>query len=222
MKKFENALLSLREKIIVDDKPYYFKSLIDKPNTIVSWKDIEYCLNSNNFVFDIVDDEIQIERIETFWEGVCQNRKSIADYINNGDGMILYNYHKHKGIEIIKFIEDIFPTTQATSHVYFGLDGNYSFGVHYDRPSNLIIQIEGKTHWKVFNNRVSPLTYGNYVDESELDKEIDVIMSPGDMLYIPSFCYHQATPSEKRISLSIPIAQLWQPQLDRNEYEINY
>ena len=100
-----------------------------------------------------------------------------------------------------------------------------SFKVHEDCANNFIIQVEGQTHWRVYNNRCSNIVGKrfDYPEHDFLDCAIDVIMSPGDMLYIPARCYHQAQPHEKRLSVSIPMQHMY-PHLkpmDRHYYEIN-
>ena len=37
---------------------------------------------------------------------------------------------------------------------------------------------------------------------------IDTMLTPGDMIYIPARCYHQAQPNGKRLSVSIPMQHM--------------
>ena len=89
------------------------------------------------------------------------------------------------------------------------------------------MQLIGETHWKVYNERCSTLIkHGSFIfggDESHLGEPLmDVVLTPGDMIYIPSRSYHCAHPSKNaRLSMSIPLWHgLDMPQSDRKEYHI--
>ena len=64
--------------------------------------------------------------------------------------------------------------------------------------------------------------YINHADRyTKLDVAIDVILKPGDIIYIPARCYHQAQPQDKRLSLSIPMQHLVNlKKVDRKYYAI--
>ena len=61
--------------------------------------------------------------------------------------------------------------------------------------------------------------------EEDLELDIEVNLTPGDVLYIPSRAYHCAYPKGERISVSVPC---WNKlpsdepttQIDRNIYNI--
>ena len=92
--------------------------------------------------------------------------------------------------------------------IYCGMGQSNSFYIHEDLPNNFIVQLRGKTKWKVFNERatfVAQATGDAQVDYDSFTPAIDVELNAGDALYIPPRCYHQAQPSEERISLSIPV-----------------
>jgi ribosomal protein L16 Arg81 hydroxylase len=68
----------------------------------------------------------------------------------------------------------------AAIHVYGGLEDSKSFWIHEDYPSNFIVQAQGKTRWKVFNNRISSMyrtgTMNHKLKEEELDLAFDVVL----------------------------------------------
>ena len=69
-------------------------------------------------------------------------------------------------------------------------------------------------------------TMNNRLRDDELDVAIDVELSPGDALYIPSRMYHCAYPTGKRLSMSIPCWNRFptdpeENRIDRNMYRIN-
>ena len=114
-------------------------------------------------------------------------------------------------------------------HIYAGYKGCSSFRVHEDTANNFIIQIEGSTHWTVYKNRCSNIIKPQEmrsVEEfndlvSQMEPAVDTMLTPGDMLYIPARCYHQAQPDGKRLSVSIPMVTLPHLKpLDRTHYAL--
>ena len=57
---------------------------------------------------------------------------------------------------------------------------------------------------------------------SQMEPAVDTMLTPGDMLYIPARCYHQAKPSGKRLSVSIPMQHMIPhiKPIDRKYYEL--
>ena len=120
-------------------------------------------------------------------------------------------------------------------HLYAGLDNCRSFNIHEDTASNFIIQVEGETQWTVYKNKCSniidrtatypevELTYHGIEDMIPfLEKQVSTLLVPGDILYIPARCYHQAHPHGKRLSVSIPMQHMIPhiKPIDRKYYEI--
>jgi len=207
--------------LLKNDQPHFFKGLLENPNLVVSWKDIESCINRPEiFNFELIDKEsnmkIDIPQYNKtwIWDHLVQDKSFIFDKINRGNGLVIMNYASYNETtnRLVQIFEKLFDVNSAL-HVYCGLEGSASFPIHDDYPVNFIIQVEGKTRWKVFKNRISSLfkigTLNNlrqdkHINENDLEVAIDVELQPGDGLYIPSRCYHVAYPNEKRISLSIP------------------
>ena len=86
----------------------------------------------------------------------------------------------------------------------------HPFGAHFDDAYNVIVQCEGKTHFKVWNK----IEVNNFKNWSKKGKNlnlnikekpiIDVIMSSGDALWIPIHYPHQAISLTPRLSVSFP------------------
>lgn len=73
--------------------------------------------------------------------------------------------------------------------------GKKSFNIHYDMPDIFVIQLEGTKHWKVWPNHVKNPTYSMQevlVQDNLPDPEIDILLEPGDILYIPGGTPHIA------------------------------
>jgi ribosomal protein L16 Arg81 hydroxylase len=207
--------------LLKNDNPHFFKSFISNFNSIASWADIESCLNRPEiFNFELIDKDsnmkIDIPQANKtwVWDHPVQDKGFLFDKINHGHGLVIMNYASYSETtnKLVQTFEKLFDVNAAL-HVYCGLEGAGSFPIHDDYPVNFIIQIEGKTRWKVFHNRISNLyqigtlnsrRYDKQIDETDLEVALDVELEPGDALYIPSRCYHVAYPTAKRISVSIP------------------
>lgn len=225
--------------LLFEDKPHFFKGLMNKEiEHIASWKSIEECINNPQFYnFEIVGNDSMKKDIpcsQKSWvtDKLVQDKRYVANCVKDGDTLIITNYGFNNSTvnHLLGTIENIFDIN-AAAHLYCGkTKGSQSFNIHEDYPANFICQIEGKTIWKVFNNRISYLyktgTMNNQLTEEMLDTAIDVVLEPGDVLYIPSRAYHVAIPKdEQRISLSIPCWNRFPTDpidnsVDRNYYTI--
>lgn len=223
--------------LLTIDKPFVFKKLITTPEELLTWKDVEQCLNNPAFYnFDIIDnkinDKIKIPEHKKAWvfNKLVQDKKFLIEQVNSGNTLIVNNYgfHNFQTNQLLQIIETVFYT-DAAMHVYCGLAGSNSFSVHEDIPSNFILQVDGVTSWTIFENRSSTLVASGYrptVDEiKQFTPALTIDLSPGDLLYIPSRAYHVARPTSKRLSISIPCwPKFGEPKeysIDRNYYTID-
>ena len=216
----------------IDDTPQYWQGIIPDPEYYATYKDVEYCLNNPQF-FDIQFIDrisstfIQLPEFERCWSRPHMEQRDVVDCWNHGHNVIINNFDQidKKRQQIMRSVEETFPSIRSSMHIYAGTRDCKSFKIHEDHANNFIIQIDGETHWRVYNNRaaniVNQLPEWN-LQHDDLDCAIDVIMKPGDMLYIPARCYHHAQPDGRRLSVSIPM-QHGYPNLkprDRHWYEI--
>ena len=85
----------------------------------------------------------------------------------------------------------------------------HPFGIHYDFSDNVIVQCEGTTNFKVWNqvdkNTEGKLTINNNMNISD-NPILDVDMNLGDAIWIPKYCPHLATSATPRMSVSFPIS----------------
>lgn len=227
-----SILLSLNKDWSTDDAPQYWQGVIDDPSLFATYKDLEYCLNNPQF-FDIqfIDrisgTYVQLPEFERCWSRPHVEQKDLVDCWNHGHNLVINNFDQidSKRQEICQNVEETFPQIRASMHIYAGARDCKSFKIHEDHANNFILQVDGETHWRVYNNRASNLVKELpdwNLQHEDLDCRIDVILKPGDLLYIPARCYHQALPESKRLSVSIPM-QHGYPHLkprDRRLYEI--
>lgn len=138
-------------------------------------------------------DHWPVSLVEKFLdEGICyiRNCSRVNKYVNN----------------ICSVIEDN-TNTPVDAHLYFSKseESKKSFGVHKDDAHNIIVQVQGESHWtvgsKIYNDMDRNLQ--NFPKDDVIT--IDEILSPGDILFVPSQVYHKARSLSKRISISFPI-----------------
>lgn len=235
LKIVKNRLAS-ESSFWIDDKPLVFKNLISNTKNYLTWEDVETCLNNPAFYnFEIIDknsnEKIFIPGHNKCWvrNKLVQDKKFVVEKFLQGNSLIINNYefYNKNNQELLQLIESIFHT-YSSMHVYCGLEGSKSFPIHEDTPANFIFQIEGDTEWVVFENRASSVVKPVYdptdIELSSLKVSLQIILEPGDFLYIPSRCYHLCKPSKKRLSISIPCwPKFEEPKeysLDRNYYSI--
>jgi ribosomal protein L16 Arg81 hydroxylase len=194
------------------NKPQVFNNAISEVNSLVTWKDLETCMNNPVFYdFDMIDTnniKVEIPKFEKPWvyNKLVPEKKFLFNKLLSGYSLILLNYGFHNtGVNnLLDDIENILDVN-AAAHVYYGLTNSKSFPIHCDAPPNFIIQIEGTTKWKVYDTNVShDVGLLNPAHEQSLNTVIDITLTPGDIIFIPAKMYHCAYPDNKRISMSIP------------------
>jgi ribosomal protein L16 Arg81 hydroxylase len=223
--------------LLIDDKPHFFKQLVKNPEEYLTWSDVESCLNNPYlYQFEMIDQyntkiDIPQHKKAWIWDREIQDKRFLFDKFHQGHGLVIMNYgfHSQRTMELLKVFETLYQVNSAI-HVYCGLQNSKSFTIHDDYPCNFIIQVEGRTRWKIFNNRISYMyrtgTMNGRLREEDLEVAIDVTLEPGDGLYIPSRMYHCAYPEGKRLSMSIPCWNRFPNDpptnaVDRNFYRID-
>ena len=102
--------------------------------------------------------------------------------------------------EICAQLEDV-SKAATDAHIFFSFitkDLSFDQYVHKDVSDNLIVQIDGKTNFKVWDT-ICPREHFN-------KPVLDVVMEPGDIIYIPKDIWHGAFSLTKRLSVSFPMA----------------
>ena len=112
-------------------------------------------------------------------------------------------------------IEDDY-NKQTDAHIYVcrNLKIKHHFGIHYDYNHNIIVQCEGVTNFKVWDEVKNVIGSGGVLNKPirtglEMDSEpiIDVDMKSGDAIWIPKHFPHLATSLTPRLSVSFPLAE---------------
>ena len=198
-----------------DDRPRVWRKAVPK---FVTWEDAENALNAPwNHVITVIDDygkRMDLDMVEEPWfYKQVPKKKELFELANEGYTINICQYG-HGNTYIEKLLTTIESTFDGCSdcHIFIttGVDNSHpSFKPHFDKPCNFIMQMEGKTRWKVYNERCSELLEGTdppYTpNEDELTIAIDTVLEQGDVLYFGSRHYHNTEHKEgSRLSVSIP------------------
>ena len=143
------------------------------------------------------------------------------------DDIMIYFVDMSRATEKIndfaKHIEDDYGK-QTDAHIYVcrNLEIKHHFGVHYDFNHNLIVQCEGKTNFKVWDEvkDVDRNLKGIGINtrlEMEVEPIMDVDMESGDAIWIPKHFPHLATSLTPRLSVSFPLSEYSDTNLIRED-----
>ena len=125
--------------------------------------------------------------------------------------------------DFAKHIEDDYGK-QTDAHIYVcrNLEIKHHFGIHYDYNHNIIVQCEGKTNFKVWDEvkDVDRNLKGIGINtrmEMNVEPIIDVDMESGDAIWIPKHFPHLATSLTPRLSVSFPLSEYSDTNLIRED-----
>jgi ribosomal protein L16 Arg81 hydroxylase len=214
--------------LLHDDKPIVINNFIENVEMLVSWQEVENVFNKNECSWRILDDnqDLEVPLVQTEWVGQVQNKDFIHEHIKRGKTFAFnrYSYHNIHTKFLSAEIEKLFNVT-CDMHVYGCTSSeSSSFPVHYDFPTNFIIQCYGSCDWVIYKNKASglidQLKNKGAIDQSKLEKQIETKLQPGDMVYIPAMQYHAAFPDSPRLSLSIPCRPGIRGRLNKRYYKL--
>lgn len=143
------------------------------------------------------------------------------------DNIMMYFVDMSRATEKIndfaKHIEDDYGK-QTDAHIYVcrNLEIKHHFGIHYDFNHNLIVQCEGMTNFKVWDEvkDVDRNLKGIGINtrlEMDIEPVIDVDMESGDAIWIPKHFPHLATSLTPRLSVSFPLSEYSDTNLIRED-----
>ena len=190
-----------------------------KPD-LLSWNEMANIINTRPLMNDkrvkLLGNTRRYEWLCTKWtkDPNCFPPSLIKKLIDN---IMIYFVDMSRATEKIndfaKNIEDDYGK-QTDAHIYVcrNLKIKHHFGIHYDFNHNLIVQCEGKTNFKVWDevknaDRNSKGIGINTRLEMEVEPIMDVDMESGDAIWIPKHFPHLATSLTPRLSVSFPLAQ---------------
>ena len=198
----ENIIEKIQNK-----KAFYEKADI---RNLFSWESLNNLLNLRPF--------INSARFHVMSDGnFTWNKQGWLSDQNTYPPALLYNLvNKHScyisdasrvNENVNKVCEELenmlkYPTD---AHIYFSASDNCTqgFPIHWDWSHNLIVQVEGKTNFKVWDIIADPKS-NRLIDSLPQKPMLDVVMEPGDVIFVPEKVYHQASSLTRRMSISFP------------------
>lgn len=107
-------------------------------------------------------------------------------------------------------VDCLYDALWETPHanVYCSPANTQGFECHFDQHEVFVFQIEGTKHWRVFEPTIEAPTRSWRIDDVPAvlatAPYLDVVLQPGDVLYVPRGHWHYAT-AEDSISLHITV-----------------
>lgn len=96
------------------------------------------------------------------------------------------------------------------ANAYLTPPGNQGFGAHFDVHDVFIIQVAGRKAWKVYQPSI-PLPYSEQMEAVRIDGRnptLDVVVGPGDLLYLPRGWIHEGRAVDGEASLHFAIGMV--------------
>ncbi|XP_050425267.1 ribosomal oxygenase 1 isoform X2 [Adelges cooleyi] len=122
----------------------------------------------------------------------------VWDYFNNGCSVRLLNPQLFAP-EIYKLMSNLqeYFSSLVGCNVYLTPPFSQGFAPHYDDIEAFVVQVNGEKHWRVYKPLSQcdtlPRTSSRNFQQGEIGSPIlDVILRPGDFLYMPRGYIHQA------------------------------
>lgn len=100
--------------------------------------------------------------------------------------------------------------TFVVANVYFTPAGARGFDVHYDSHGILVLQIAGRKTWRVYEplselpTETQPFSKERHAHRLSAAREI--VLAPGDTLYLPQGTPHEATAGEQSLHVTLALA----------------
>tara|TARA_B100000945_G_scaffold258397_1_gene216109 strand:+ start:572 stop:1198 length:627 start_codon:yes stop_codon:yes gene_type:complete len=179
---------------------------------LFSWKDLERLINIRPLMttdrVNILGDEGGLKWSNTGWtkDPNCFPPSLIKDAL---DKNIIFFSDMTKCTKKVndfsKMLEKEYRL-QTDAHIYVCRNTNieHYFGAHFDWSDNVIVQCEGETNFKVWD-KVKDREQQPYKMNITEDPILDVVMKPGDAIWIPRYHPHEAISRSIRLSVSFPM-----------------
>jgi len=136
----------------------------------------------------------------------------VWDFYNNGCSLRMLNPQTfdNQVWKLCATLQDFMGSFVGTN-MYLTPPGTQGFAPHYDDVEVFIMQLEGKKRWRLYQPRNSHETLPRFssqnFQQNEIGKPImDVILEPGDLLYMPRGTIHQGNCLEEAHSLHLTVS----------------
>lgn len=196
---------------ILEIKPCLFPNAFPK---IFSWDELQRLINLRPFVnnkrFKIIeskgynwDHQAWLSDMNTFPPSLLETElRKYHCYFSDSSRV------NEQINQICNELENTFANSAVDAHIYFTIADNLNggFGIHWDYSHNLIVQVEGNTRFLLWNHYADNSVTDRVTESLPVDPLYDVILNPGDAIFVPLRSYHRALSQTKRLSVSFPIS----------------
>ena len=178
---------------------------------LLSWAEFEHLVNIRPL---LTYDRVQFSGKENYkWDDTdwcldddCFPPTIVRDAIHNG---VCHFLDMSKSTWKINRLCSIFEKKlkkPVDAHIYAckNLEAEHPFGIHFDYNTNIIVQCEGVTNFKVWYDGLCDPNGDNGNLTLTEDPFIDCDLESGDAIFIPAFFPHLATSITHRLSVSFP------------------
>jgi ribosomal protein L16 Arg81 hydroxylase len=123
---------------------------------------------------------------------------NLLDYYSDGATIIFLALDRHLPSisELCRGLQKIL-NIHIQANVYLTPRTSKGFNAHFDTHDVFILQVEGKKHWKIWNNKLKfPLKHQEQIfgkDQEKKIPDIDIVLEKGDTLYIPRGFIHSGS-----------------------------
>ncbi len=95
--------------------------------------------------------------------------------------------------------------TGVQTNLYASWTAREGFGVHWDDHDVVVAQVDGSKRWKIYGpTRTAPMYKDTEEPEDPPEKPLtEIVMRPGDLLYLPRGWWHSVAASEGEHSLHL-------------------
>lgn len=195
--------------ISIDDfmKNHWEKNILHVPRNssnyfsqLFSLTELDTILRENNLQYGTnVDITSYTDNVRETHNPVGRAHPHVVwDYFNNECSVRLLNPQLFAP-EIYKFMANLqeYFGSLVGCNVYLTPPFSQGFAPHYDDIEAFVVQVDGEKHWRVYKPRSGfetlPRTSSRNFHQDEIGEPIlDVILRPGDFLYMPRGYIHQA------------------------------
>lgn len=138
-------------------------------------------------------------------KGVYLDYEKLSNALNNGNSIVInalndYVFNLNKFVDA--FSRELFVF--AWTNIYITPPSFQAFNPHFDTHDVFVLQIQGKKHWKIYDNPVIlPDKSESYKNKELLENYRqkaavkEILLVEGDLLYIPRGVVHEAIATDE-------------------------
>ena len=192
---------------------------------LFTWKELEYLINIRPLM---TNERLSFyENITYEWEDNdcwnldpnCYPPSLIKEILERG--VCLFNDMSRCTPKINSFAKGLEKLNHlpCSAHIYVCRNpkAEHPFGIHFDTSDNVIVQCEGKTNFKVWDQVKDRSQVQDHMtlNDSPL---LDVDMNPGDAIWIPRYHPHLATSKTSRMGVTFSQSNYLPTQFQDREW----